>query len=110
MEIRFEDTDVDGFFDLWRYDLDGDGKYEREVRRADDRAFLIPFDYDTLREAYMSDLAKIVEDNQRLIEVLKAALGKLDPKFAVDTVEEYFTTRLVKGVRPRFPARREDQE
>jgi len=96
MEIRFEDTDVDGFFDLWRYDLDGDGKFEREYRLADDRAYLVPFDYDTLREAYLSDLGKIVEDNQRLIEVLKAALGKLEPKFAADEVEEYFSKRLVK--------------
>jgi hypothetical protein len=96
MEIRFEDTDVDGFFDWWRYDLDGDGKYEREYRLADDRAYLVPFDYDALRQAYLSDLAKIVEDNQRLIEALKAALGKVEPKFAVDAVEEYFSTRLVK--------------
>ena len=56
----------------------------------------MPFDYDSLREAYLSDLAKIVEDNQRLIEALKAALGKVEPKFAVDAVEEYFSTRLVK--------------
>jgi hypothetical protein len=96
MEIQIEDTDVDGFFDLWRYDLDGDGKYEREFRLDDDRAFLVPFDYGALREAYMSDLAKIVEDNQRLIEVLKAALAKVEPKFAVDAVEEYFSSRLVK--------------
>ncbi len=96
MEIRFEDTDVDGFFDLWRYDLDGDGKFERESRQPDDRAYLIPFDYDTLRDAYMSELPKIVADNQRLIEALKAALKKLEPGFAVDEVEEYFTKRLVK--------------
>jgi Domain of unknown function (DUF4861) len=95
MEIRFEDTDVDGFFDLWRYDLDGDGKFEREYKLADDRAYLIPFGYDALREAYMSELPKIVEENQRLIEVLKAALAKLEPGFAVDEVEEYFSKRLV---------------
>jgi hypothetical protein len=44
----------------------------------------------------MGELAKIVEDNQRLIEALKASLGKLETKFAVDEVEEYFSNRLVK--------------
>jgi hypothetical protein len=96
MEIRFEDTDIDGFFDLWRYDLDGDGTFEREFRLADDRAYLVPFDYDTLREAYVGELPNIVEDNQRLIEALKATLAKLEPDFAVDEVEDYFSNRLVK--------------
>ena len=96
MEIAMEDTDLDGFFDLWRYDMDGDGKFEREFRLENDRAYLVPFDYDTLREAYTGELGKIVEENQRLIEALKGTLGKLERKFSVDEVEEYFSKRLAK--------------
>lgn len=96
MEIRFEDRDLNGFFDYWQYDVDGDGKFEREFRVEDDRSYLVPFDYDTLREAYTSELGKIVQENQRLIEALKVALGKLEPSFAVDEIEEYFSKRLVK--------------
>jgi hypothetical protein len=44
----------------------------------------------------MSELGKIVEENQRLIEALKGTLGKLEPSFTVDAVEEYFSKRLVK--------------
>lgn len=96
MEIRFEDSDLNGFFDLWRYDVDGDGRFEREYRPADDRAFLLPFDYETLREAYAGDLEKIVRENQKMIDVLKASLRKLEPDFAVDAVEDYFANRLVR--------------
>jgi hypothetical protein len=96
MELRSEDTDGDGFFDLWRYDLDGDGKFEREYRLAGDRAALVPFDCDSLRAAYMGDLGRIVEDNQRLIEALKATLRELAPGFVADEVEGYFSNRLGK--------------
>jgi len=96
MEIRFEDSDGNGFFDLWKYDVDGDGNYERECRLEDDEANLVPFDYEELYEAYAPELKTVIEENERLIEALKAALGKLEQNFAVDQVEEYFSDRLVK--------------
>jgi hypothetical protein len=95
MEIRFEDRDGNGFFDRWKYDIDGDGEWEREYRLEDDEASLVPFDYDTLHKAYTVELGKVIEENQRLTEALKAALGKLEPEFAADKVEEYFADRLV---------------
>ena len=96
MEMAMEDTDLDGFFDLWKYDLDGDGKFERQYRSAEDRTYPVPFDYETLREAYTRELGNIIEENQRLIEALKRALAKLERKFSVDEVEEYFAKRLAK--------------
>jgi hypothetical protein len=102
MEIRFEDRDLNGYFDLWQYDVDGDGKFDREVRLEDDRSILAPFDYDTLREGYTGELATIVRENQRLIEALKTALGRLEPRFTVDEIEEYFSNRLVKEYDKRF--------
>jgi hypothetical protein len=94
MEIRFEDRDGDGFFDIWEYDVDGDGNYERVCRLENDEARLVMFDYDTLHQAYVRELGTVIEENQRLIEALKAALRKLEQNFAVDEIEEYFTMRL----------------
>jgi hypothetical protein len=96
MEIRFEDRDLNGFFDFWRYDLDGDGAYDREWRLEDDRSDLVQFDYAALHQAYSRELGKIVAENQKLIEVLKRTLEKLEPNFMVDEVEDYFSNRLVK--------------
>jgi hypothetical protein len=96
MEIRFEDRDSDGFFDIWKYDVDGDGEWEREYRLDDDEANLVPFEYETLHEAYAPELNAAIEENGRLIEALKASLKKLEQNFSIDQVEEYFTARLVK--------------
>jgi hypothetical protein len=96
MEIRFEDRDLNGFFDIWRYDVNGDGNYERERRLEDDEANLVPFDYDTLHKAYVRELGTLIEENERLIKALKAALEKLEENFALDQVEDYFSTRLEK--------------
>jgi hypothetical protein len=96
MEIRSEDRDLNGFFDIWRYDVDGDGNYERECRLEGDETQLLPFDYDALHTAYVRELGMAIEENQRLIEALKAALGKLEQNFAGDRAEEYFLTRLEK--------------
>ncbi len=96
MEIRYEDRDLNGFFDLWQYDGDGDGDFEREYRLEEDGANLVPFNYDALYETYTTELGKVIEENQRLIEALKTALGKLEQSFTVDELEEYFSKRLVK--------------
>jgi hypothetical protein len=96
MEFRFEDRDGNGFFDIWKYDVDGDGEWERECRLEDDEASLAPFDYDTLHKAYTAELGKVIEENHRLIEALRSALKKLERGSAVDEVEEYFSGRLVK--------------
>ncbi len=96
MEIRFEDRDLDGFFDFWQYDVDGDGSFDREFRLEDDQSDLVQFDYAALHQAYSGELGKIVAENQKLIEVLKRTLQKLEPNFAVDEVEGYFSNRLVK--------------
>ncbi len=96
MEIRFEDRDLNGFFDTWQYDVDGDGTFDREVVLEEDQAVPVPFEYETLHEAYVAELGKTVPENQRLIEALKASLRKLEPVFTVDAVEDYFSNRLVK--------------
>ena len=76
MKIAMEDTDLNGFFDLWRYDLDGDGVFERECRVADDRMFLHEFEYAALRPVYLETLSRAIAGNQRLIDALKSVLAK----------------------------------
>jgi len=96
MEIRFEDRDADGFFDLWKYDLDADGEWDREFRLEKDETERVPFEYELLHRAYVRELGTVIEENRRLIETLKIALRKLEPNFVVDPVEEYFAERLAK--------------
>lgn len=96
MNIVMEDTDLNGFFDLWKYDLDGDGVFERERRVADDRAFLYEFDYAALRPVHLKTLNRAVSGNQALIDALKAVLKKKEKRFETDAVESYFSESLVK--------------
>ncbi len=96
MEIVMEDTDLDGFFDLWRYDVDGDGKFEREYRLKEDRAFLYDFDYQTLRDVYVKTVTPAISENQKMIEALKSVLQKREKPFRIDAVENYFRDSLVR--------------
>ncbi len=96
MKIAMEDTDLNGFFDLWRYDLNGDGTFERECRVADDRMFLHEFEYADLRPVYLETLNRAIAGNQKLIDALKSVLGKKEKPFAIDAVERYFSENLVR--------------
>ena len=96
MKIAMEDTDLNGFFDLWRYDLDGDGAFERECRVADDRMFLHEFEYPALRPVYLETLNRAIAGNQRLIDSLKSVLAKKEKPFEIDAVERYFRENLVR--------------
>lgn len=96
MEIVMEDTDLNGFFDLWKYDVDGDGKFERECRLTDDRMFLYEFDYQALQPVYMKTLKGAIAGNQKMIDALKSALRKKEKRYEIDSVESYFTEALVR--------------
>ena len=96
MEIVMEDTDHDGFFDLWKYDVDGDGKFEREYRLKEDKTFLYEFDYQALRAVYVQTVAPAISENQKMIEALKSVLQKREKPFRIDAVENYFRDSLVR--------------
>ncbi|HUU30025.1 MAG TPA: hypothetical protein VM123_19645, partial [archaeon] len=95
MVILIEDTDQNGFFDTWKYDIDGDNDFERICRVPCDTATIYPFDYKTLHEAYLPVLKKTIDDNRLLITTLKAVLEKFGKKDAGDPVENYFKTELI---------------
>lgn len=96
MVFLTEDTDQNGLFDTWKYDIDGDNDFERIYRVPCDTATIYPFDYKTLHEAYLPVLKKTIDDNRRLIMTLKAVLEKIGKKDTVDPVENYFNTELIE--------------
>ncbi|MCE5249456.1 DUF4861 domain-containing protein [bacterium] len=94
MVISMEDKDKDGFFDTWKYDVDADSTFDREYKTALYTAELYPLDYQILHELYMPTLTGALNDNQTLIETLKAVLVKVGKDFTPDPVETYFNTEL----------------
>jgi hypothetical protein len=117
MFIWMEDTDKDGFFDTWKYDVNGDclGKehdtlrynsvwkyevegdelYERVVHIENDDVQIISFDYWTIHNHYISGLARITDTNQNIIDIMKELLRNYEQNFEIDSVEDYFNSSLV---------------
>ncbi len=101
MRIWMEDTDGNGFFDLWKYDADADSVFEREYRLKPDTAAVIPFEYDALQAAFLPALDRALEGNRAVTGAIRAALESIERPFAPDAVEEYYRTRL-DGYEPDF--------
>ena len=119
MFIWMEDTDDDGFFDTWKYDLDGDSfgesftitrknwnikwtydfvvsedRFERVYSTKDDKAELITADYQTMNPLYTEGLPEIVKKNQKFINLSKNVLKNQNPNFTEDPIEQYFSNDL----------------
>jgi hypothetical protein len=94
MILWMEDTDQNGFFDTWKYDNDADGDFELIYRIPFDTATTFPFNYETLREAYLPLLKDAADQNRRIIGTLKAVLGKFSNKSLFNPVEEFFNKGL----------------
>ncbi len=101
MRIWMEDTDGNGFFDLWKYDADADSVYEREFRLKPDTAAVIPFEYDALQAAFLPALDRAIEGNRAVAWALRAALESIERPFAPDAVEEYYRNGLA-GYEPDY--------
>ena len=117
MFIWMEDNDRDGFFDTWKYDVNGDclGKehdnirnnsvwkyevegdelYERVVHIENDDMQIIPFDYWILHDHYVSSLSRVTYTNQIIINRIKKLLRNYEQNFEIDSVEDYFYSSLV---------------
>ncbi len=93
--IRTEDTDLNGFFDTWKYDRDGDNEFEYTYLTPCDTATVYPFDYKTLHQAYLPMLSKAADDNRLLIGIMKSVLAKVSHEDIADPVENYFNTELI---------------
>ena len=79
-EIRYFDTNGDGFFDRWEFDLNNDGRPERIATLTDPKARRVPFEYNSLSQFYNKDvLPKAIDVNQKVIAAMKG-LVSLDDK------------------------------
>jgi len=116
MFIWMEDEDKDGFFDTWKYDINGDclGKehdeltyysiwkyepkgeefFERVVHVENDSTTVIPFDYWTLHDQYVASLSQAAYINQILTGKIKKLLRRYEQDLEIDPVEDYFNTSL----------------
>jgi len=91
-KITYTDMDKDGFFDTWAYDADADGKPERTYR-ADPRAAPMHHRDPELTRVYRTAVAEALDQNQRIIEAMKRALGNQ----ARSEVEDWFINRRPQG-------------
>ncbi len=95
MEIRYRDTDHDGFIDTLEIDEDGDGKFERSFRVSDAKAQVLPLDYHYLSDFYNRVLDQSLGENQAAIDAIKKVLrSKLD-RFEEDPIESYYVHDLI---------------
>jgi hypothetical protein len=95
MVIDMQDSDKDGFFDMWLYNLDGEDEHEDSVVLAEDQQPLISFDYQALHNIYIPQLAQTITLNSQLIEVLKKILMLNEPGYTADLMEKYFEDDLI---------------
>ena len=92
--VWMDDSDGNGFFDTWKYDVDADSTWDREYTIKDDAAKVYPFEYEALHEVYVPTLGKAVRDNQKIIDSMKTVLKRREKNFTVDSIENYFTNSL----------------
>ena len=86
-EIRYFDTNGDGYFDRWEFDMNNDGKPERIATVADSKARRIPFEYQKLSEFYTKEvLPKAISENQKIITGFKKYVSVDDER--VTRIEE----------------------
>ena len=71
-EVRMLDTDGNGFFDTWEYDLDNDGVPERTTTVRDEKARMLRLDPKELHDFYTREvLPEAIAENEKLIALLK---------------------------------------
>ncbi len=81
----YADTDDDGLIDTWTYDADADGKPERTYK-AEPHAVDIEPPIEKRTTLYRYALIDALDQNQRLIDAIKLALGRT----ARSPAEEWF--------------------
>jgi hypothetical protein len=71
-EVRMLDTDGNGFFDTWEYDLDNDGVPERTTTVRDEKARMLRLDQKELHDFYTREvLPAAIDENESLVARLK---------------------------------------
>ena len=71
-EIRYFDTNGDGYFDSWEFDMNNDGQPERIAAVMDPKARHSPFEYNSLSEFYTKKvLPEAIATNQKIITGFK---------------------------------------
>lgn len=95
MRIVMDDADNDGFFDTWRYDVDNDGRFDREYVCATDEEPLLPFSYDRIHEQFLTTLNMAVEDNRAILDALRLYLTSQCASGVPGDIERYYRDKLI---------------
>jgi hypothetical protein len=90
MVFLYEDTDSDGFFDLWQVDVDADGSIDREYRDKRRTAKRLTLEYAPMHDLFVEQLDKALASNDRVISAMKALLGDA----AVAPMERWFSETM----------------
>jgi len=71
-EIRYFDTDNDGYFDRWEIDLDNDSNPDRVSSISDPDVELLSWDYSTLKKFYVNEvLGPAIKSDLEMITALR---------------------------------------
>ena len=95
MRIVMDDADYDGFFDTWRYDVDGDGTYDREYASTPDEEPVLPFSYEILHERFLQILYPALEDNRKILDALRSYLTSQGSPGIPGDIERYYCDDLI---------------
>lgn len=72
-EIRYFDTDNDGYFDRWEIDLNNDSIPDRVSSIPNPGVKLLPWDYSALKEFYTNNVLKAaIQSDLKMITALRA--------------------------------------
>ena len=75
MVFLYEDTDNDGFFDLWQVDIDADGSIDREYRDKQRNVIRLSLEYTPMHDLFVKELDRAIRSNDRVISAMKVLLG-----------------------------------
>lgn len=95
MIMHMRDTDNDGFFDQWQYDLNGNGSFEKEINFFDHTYEKYPLNFNVLHKIYKLHLETMIALNDKLIGRMKEILKKEENIFSTDPLEQYFYSELI---------------
>ena len=95
MYLFMEDQDKNGFFDIWKYDVDGDSIFETVYTIEDDSTILLPFDYNAIQAEFVPALDNHIQENELILGSLKKFVTAVKGNDFIDPVEKYYDTEIL---------------
>ena len=91
--IAYVDADKDGVIDTWKYDVDGDGTFDRTIHQSY-KPKAVPLRYRQLSSEYKQIVADANRDDADVTAAIKAVLQQHESAFSQDDAERYFDSDL----------------